>query len=185
MTASKANKCFTDLPPELRTRIYEMALISDDKIEIQTLRLMEYDDTIMVQADARAALLSVNRQVRSETLPVYYGNNTFKATFGRGWDISCTGASKVVVDWAKMIGQEQAGMLSKLNIEFPGDCHEGLIYQLPYYSTGMLTAAKRGHPVELLSRDDILRVLGLEALGIKREAIGVFYGIDAAGIWFE
>jgi len=54
------------LPPELRNEIYELALLKDQPIYIShNARLRE------------PALLAINRQVRAEGLPLYYGVNTF------------------------------------------------------------------------------------------------------------
>ncbi|KAK4963080.1 hypothetical protein LTR10_000708 [Elasticomyces elasticus] len=57
------------IPPELRTRIYEFALISDS-------------ERIWLQPSRRYCggppLLRVNRQLRSETTPIYYSANEFE-----------------------------------------------------------------------------------------------------------
>ncbi|KAK6426713.1 hypothetical protein LTR81_000927 [Elasticomyces elasticus] len=57
------------IPPELRTRIYEFALIDDsERIWLQPSR----------RSCAGPPLLRVNRQLRSETTAIYYGANQFE-----------------------------------------------------------------------------------------------------------
>ncbi|KAK4544940.1 hypothetical protein LTR36_003845 [Oleoguttula mirabilis] len=58
---------FLDLPAELRNDIYHLAL-THDTVTV-TDRLIE------------PALLSTTRQIRRETLPIFYGANTFEAPY--------------------------------------------------------------------------------------------------------
>lgn len=63
-----------DLPPELRDAIYEFALTAEKTVV--TYRLDAYERDTYDHA-VQPALTRVNRQVRDETLPIYYGCNDF------------------------------------------------------------------------------------------------------------
>ena len=105
MAASQANTYFVNLPVGVRNRIYEFVLISDETIEVQ--RMQHYRDGCLIKPTPRPALLAVNRQVRSEALPVYYGRNTFAATFD--WQCDFYGRGyKTVGSWLYMIGAQHA-----------------------------------------------------------------------------
>lgn len=97
MQASHARANFMTLPPELRNRIYELVLIANNGIErpdgsfmieiADTSEEFEWslgDDEIPSYYSTLAwcqqpFLTRVSRQIRSETLPIYYGANTFVA----------------------------------------------------------------------------------------------------------
>lgn len=69
--AAKKSECaFLALPAELRNRIYEFALIKDDPIEVVLWR--------PCSNGAPPALTQTSRQIRSESLPIFYGLNTFR-----------------------------------------------------------------------------------------------------------
>lgn len=61
------------LPAELRNRIYHLALVQDACIEE---RFSKTDQRI--PAATQPALTRVNRTIRSDTLPIFYGNYTFR-----------------------------------------------------------------------------------------------------------
>lgn len=61
----------SDLPAEIRTRIYEYALSDDSPIDLATLKL--------------PASLSISRQLRKEMLPIYFVTNTFTADVRSSW----------------------------------------------------------------------------------------------------
>lgn len=56
------------LPPELRNEIYSLALVKDTPITVST----------SLPYLKEPALLAVNQQMRSETLPIWYSENTFQ-----------------------------------------------------------------------------------------------------------
>ncbi|CAD0098445.1 unnamed protein product [Aureobasidium mustum] len=58
---------FMDLPVEIRLRIYSMAISSH-----QDLTISDHRDV------AEPALLQTNRQIRSESIPIFYGTNCFR-----------------------------------------------------------------------------------------------------------
>jgi len=60
------------LPAELRDAIYTLALVDDEPIYIS---LPEPARPLSLR---EPALLAVNRQIRNETLPIYYGTNIFE-----------------------------------------------------------------------------------------------------------
>jgi hypothetical protein len=59
---------FLDLPPELRNEIYSYMLVRKGVVEIKTVAPYVLEP----------ALLAVNRQIRSEALTIFYGENTFQ-----------------------------------------------------------------------------------------------------------
>lgn len=89
------------LPPELRLIIYEFALIT---------RRVEMDSTTKPPS-----LLSTSRQVRSETIPVWYGKNKFRFSV-----INCDGI--LVHKFINSVSPLARGLLiGKLVFRFRGD----------------------------------------------------------------
>ncbi|KAK4574877.1 hypothetical protein LTR86_001719 [Recurvomyces mirabilis] len=72
-TATPSPPTLVTLPPELRNRIYELVLPVGQVIDI----LPAYNE-----AHQSPPITCVNRQLRRETLPIYYGNNTFQSSIG-------------------------------------------------------------------------------------------------------
>ncbi|KAK5121497.1 hypothetical protein LTR85_005330 [Meristemomyces frigidus] len=63
-----ANACpFLELPPELRTRIYELVLVSPD-------------ERLIMKDEPSPALLRTCRQIRTDASSLYYAQNTFLIT---------------------------------------------------------------------------------------------------------
>ncbi|KAK3648924.1 hypothetical protein LTR22_013149 [Elasticomyces elasticus] len=65
---------FLDLSRELRDVIYTYALVTDDPLLVS-----EACEHIDWPTGVQPALTRVNRQVRMESLPIFYGDNTFEA----------------------------------------------------------------------------------------------------------
>lgn len=63
------------LPPKLRDRIYELVLIHASPIPAKPCECRHYDN---VERFYDLAITQVNQQVRSETLPILYGRDTFR-----------------------------------------------------------------------------------------------------------
>jgi len=63
-----ATSLFLALPAELRNQIYREALVTDMPLSI---------DAQQPTSIVEPALMRINRQVRRETLPIYYGENPF------------------------------------------------------------------------------------------------------------
>ncbi|WPB07091.1 uncharacterized protein RHO25_011751 [Cercospora beticola] len=70
----QSRSSFMSLSAELRNMIYEMALCSKDGVHIR------WDRTHMTGRHPYVSLVSVNRQIREESLTIWYGMNTFKHT---------------------------------------------------------------------------------------------------------
>ncbi|KAK5732175.1 hypothetical protein LTR17_010752 [Elasticomyces elasticus] len=86
------------IPPELRTRIWELALEITDTPPVICRDSANKDKTLKVwryKFDDQAVqppLTKINRQVRAETLPMFYGRNTFELGYGLGREwLSCIG----------------------------------------------------------------------------------------------
>ena len=62
---------FRDLPAELRNQIYNLALISEQPIQITTVKARGCD------VHTEPGILQTNRQIRNETLKLYFEGNTF------------------------------------------------------------------------------------------------------------
>ncbi|KAF2858202.1 hypothetical protein K470DRAFT_266222 [Piedraia hortae CBS 480.64] len=85
-----ATSLLLSLPPELRNAIYEYVLASEEKISV-AFRLEPSQGNSYRQA-THPALTRVNRQIRYESLPVYFARNSFvlcaegsKAVDARRW----------------------------------------------------------------------------------------------------
>ncbi|KAK5720370.1 hypothetical protein LTR17_015087 [Elasticomyces elasticus] len=78
------------IPPELRTRIWELALKITDTPPVICQDSANKDKTLKVcryKFDNQAiqpSLTKTNRQIRAETLPMFYGRNTFEVGYGLG-----------------------------------------------------------------------------------------------------
>jgi len=73
-----------DLPAELRNAIYTEVLVYHKPIEFRRerpyqpeIRTQDWDASIALHGPEHHALTQVSRQLRSETLPILYGANTF------------------------------------------------------------------------------------------------------------
>ena len=82
-TPKMATKCYLlDLPPELRTIIYQYVLVQNTLINTSTQATTQqragFWHTIILQMPKLPALFRTSRQLRAEAAPVYYGMNTFK-----------------------------------------------------------------------------------------------------------
>lgn len=86
-TANETAKCyFLELPPELRSTIYELSTTSaTTPIEVAT---RQYEglgtnshQIIHTFHISIAPLLQLSRQIREEATPMFYGLNTFRFSF--------------------------------------------------------------------------------------------------------
>lgn len=76
-------KSFLDLPRELRDMIYELSLVSTERIDV--CRLGQFaSPPSNTKLGISTALLRVSRQIHSEGLKVMYGLNTFEASIFLG-----------------------------------------------------------------------------------------------------
>ncbi|KAH9901856.1 hypothetical protein F4778DRAFT_781742 [Xylariomycetidae sp. FL2044] len=90
-TIMPARLSLLGLPPELRNKIYDLVLFNcngGDRVEHWRLLVPH-------------ALVQVNKQLRAETLPIYYGTNKFKISLCAS--TSTARASSRLQDWAESI----------------------------------------------------------------------------------
>ena len=94
-STSKYPKGLLDLPQELRDQIYEYIMIKPKN----TITMLSIYDCFRSEVSAaQPALSRVNRQICSETLPMYYNSNTFLA------EISDFGDLCIAKRWVSAIG---------------------------------------------------------------------------------
>jgi len=86
---------FLDLSPEFRNTIYELAVIKTHAIRPYVSTLGKSTDH--VTHVSTPSLLPVNRQIRSEALPVFYSRNIFTYFF-----------PEYLAQWVPMLGPEGA-----------------------------------------------------------------------------
>jgi hypothetical protein len=121
---------FLDLPPELRAIIFELALTHDGPLSISGI----YPDYHGLGATttlkrSHLAPTQINRLLRYEALPIFYGANTFTICLqpvcvrffgkrkGRSLDIfrrSCGG--EVMSGWFKMLPEEAVRALRRFRV---------------------------------------------------------------------
>jgi hypothetical protein len=95
-------KCYLlELTPELRTYIFELTLITEDQIFNDFSRLFYSSDNDSYDQKIKSGqppLTRINRQIRVETLPIYYSRNKFLVWVKNadGW-VGCT-------EWLQAIG---------------------------------------------------------------------------------
>lgn len=108
---------FLTLPRELRDHIYELALV-----DRETTRQHE-GARIPIRAGSysvQPALTKTCRQVREETLVIYYGFNTFYSMIE--WDASQSAfiMEPGLVNWLKSIGPDNTSKITDLNLLWRG-----------------------------------------------------------------
>ncbi|KAK8209167.1 hypothetical protein M8818_003862 [Zalaria obscura] len=101
---SRTGTTFLDLPPEVRNRISKSVLVQDHIISPQVRR----DGTKRLQIPA---LCQINKQLRAETLPIFYGANRF-FVFKYG--------GSPVAALLRLIGEENVPMLRRLCFKISG-----------------------------------------------------------------
>lgn len=129
MVASKAKAGLLKLPAELRNHIYELVLTPEGGVPVETQAREEWHDYgryappdavtkragWFARPTSTPALLSVNSQIRTEALPIYYKVNTFMASFGARLD---KGFLRSAASWLKIIGPERASQIEKFIVRF-------------------------------------------------------------------
>lgn len=66
------------LPAELRNRIYELALVKDERIEVKLYFDRTRTDKVISRIANYPSLLQTCRQIREEASPIFYGQNVFE-----------------------------------------------------------------------------------------------------------
>jgi len=105
MTCSDEHSHSMRLPAELRDRIYELALVSDEQFEIDV-KYSRNDRRKYVRTirpPVEPPLLRVSRQIRDEALPVHYGNNIFCGMDKVGFGV-----------WLQRLGPQKRSLLRHL-----------------------------------------------------------------------
>lgn len=136
MDASHARANLPTLPAELRNRIYELVLAADDGIELEDGSFMiEIGDFLTGDEEegltlylstpfwcTQPPLTRVSRQMRAETLPVYYGCNTFVTYVA---EVICIGERDMVAIqslnhhvWLKDMTAANRGLLKHLHVRW-------------------------------------------------------------------
>ena len=98
-------KSLLDLPSELRETIYHHAVLNDTKDVTMLPDFKCYNNEISA---SQPALCQVNRQLRREVLPIFYGSNLFLAQLDNLSDLLATN------EWLTAIGDENVGNLKRL-----------------------------------------------------------------------
>lgn len=95
---------FCDLPAEIRNRVYDLALVSAKDINLNTFRsqIAAYENALK-----QPPLTRVNKSIRSEALPIFYGCNKIK--------LSLRWCDPAVLKWLSHIGASNRKLL--LNVE--------------------------------------------------------------------
>ncbi|OHE92922.1 hypothetical protein CORC01_11789, partial [Colletotrichum orchidophilum] len=168
---------FLDLPPELRSKIYETAVVCQDVVRVakpphkdtcacrKQLTIARHQNGVGVNPDKRpvAELLRTCKKIRHETSGMFFNHNTFGLH-----DL------KTLVLWLEVIGSANRAVLRTLTIE--RDCSADLRIRRPMWMVGHTSnfytsdpTAPRGDPYritttrvgELLSESFLLETLQL------------------------
>lgn len=109
-----------DLPPELRTHIYEFALVEPSPLTLHSNMDPRRDavklttacnDRVINLAWLQPPLTRVCRQIRSEALPIFYFRNTFLDTAGTRY----LHFSDLMI-WLRCIGPENCSMIQHIEL---------------------------------------------------------------------
>lgn len=114
MTASHTRAHLNMLPAELRIRIYEYVLARDDdkpfRTNPNTYRKARAQSVVTItQRTAMPALLRLDRQIRSEALPIFYSQTTFVIVA-----TPTTRDQRYFGEWLKLVGDRDAAMIRRL-----------------------------------------------------------------------
>ena len=105
MDTPKPSRGLLDLPPELRDQIYEYLVL---KQRNTITMLPNYGSFQSPVSAAQPAICCVNRQIRAETLPMFYSNNLFLAEVSDSTDLA------IAKNWLVVIGDENIRHLRRL-----------------------------------------------------------------------
>ncbi|KAK5117196.1 hypothetical protein LTR85_008964 [Meristemomyces frigidus] len=111
-----------DLPPEIRNCIYEYAVVmpEGEAIEIRT----QYYAPHHGQGQ-QPVITRVCRQLRRETLPMYYSMNRLTTSVGYIEDVQ---TQKIAVNaWLAAVGETNAGHIRRLVVGYDGDDQHGKV----------------------------------------------------------
>lgn len=97
---------FKKLAPEMRNKIYALALTPDSEDQKMDIRNYKAD----------TALLRVCGQIRSEASGIYFSSNKFYYHMCAGDGM--TNKLNILPNWVKVIGKKNAALISSLEIEY-------------------------------------------------------------------
>lgn len=98
---------FSRLPQELRNEIYHLALIEEDTVQI---------NTELHRVWKAPPLLHTCRQIRTEALPIYFGNNAFASA------APFSVPPLQLQAWCTMIGKEARPFIHTIRLELCSAC---------------------------------------------------------------
>ncbi|KAK5119417.1 hypothetical protein LTR85_007517 [Meristemomyces frigidus] len=109
---------FLDLPAELRNRINEDVVIKPGggEIEIRPVYYAPHHGQ-----SQQPAITRVCRQLRRETLPMYYAANRFVTSVGWMYNVEEDLPEKAVSKWLEAIGEESSKHIRHLFVGFRSD----------------------------------------------------------------
>jgi hypothetical protein len=105
MSTSGERAGLLDLPQELRDQIYGYLML---KQKTHITMLPHYSCSQSLVSAAQPALCYVNKQIRTETLPIFYSSNLFLAELSDDTDLA------VAKNWLAAIGNENLRHLRRL-----------------------------------------------------------------------
>ncbi|KAK4996596.1 hypothetical protein LTR66_003824 [Elasticomyces elasticus] len=102
---------FFDLPTELRCRIYQCTVLEREPIPIPVpLELWPLYEGSFGTHMEQPAIARTNRQLRQESLPIYYGCNTFSG------QCVARGAEFPFESWFQTIGEENRKLIRHVQV---------------------------------------------------------------------
>lgn len=161
-------KCYLlKLPAELRNYIYGLALLKRSTVwatHEYNLEVRQYDAFTLSMHNAEPPLTRVNREIRSETLPVYYAINTFGFRPSHLDHVTipaplgfCVESSNI--DRSNVIGTKSLGKLAPFvrylkKIEIDLQCCHGFIYIADLFD-GTLSRRRESNPCAPTKYSDV------------------------------
>ena len=103
---------FIELPAELRNRIYEFAVIESDPIDLIVCCCKHCPHMAIV---VQPAVTRASRQLREESLPIFYGQNLFLGQAYEGY------VPAKMIRWLRAIGAQNRSHIKNLYVDFGED----------------------------------------------------------------
>lgn len=113
---------FLDLPPELRNTIYKEALIQPepDSLGARESKASDQVQYSFIPKRTFHALTQTSKQVRSETIPMFYASNTFAISISTRKQLypfrRLICADKYVATWALAASEQAIGSIRSLRL---------------------------------------------------------------------
>ena len=172
MEATKSRTSFLSLSAELRNRIYEEVLQTNNRTRtVKISSAYGRRDHMTLPASTQ-----VSQQVRGETLPMYYSNKYFQFWLGKQQRMN------EVEQWLKSIGPKQAAMVKDLCVMTDFTKSEWMEEADDALAERGTTA---GNPQDMLRDEDSFRAWGLDQLTkahiyisfLQEEESGILQGL--------